>query len=316
MWRERSLARDTLTRGREPETVSSLGQSEVTIGATRCGTVRVETVHGVPALRPRLVIRLRVDLKPVSSTFEGQPAIKEYSLSGISGDLKLKEGLRSVGLVHPLREPWRIAAQSYPHEDQLDMVCDLDHLVIERIEEARSGEELDLQLELWPEFVRPEGSSVGYSAIRPIDVRVPRPLWHSFLESAEYGRYELVEIRIPVEHGEAVSRAVAALKRAESRLRAGEWNAAVGEVRKVVEALEDRSTEQLKAAIRSRFGDHRGQPYNSVVSKLKQLASIEHHEFGTGVELSRAEARFAVRAAAGLVEIVSEVRTTADRSGT
>ena len=92
-------------------------------------------------------------------------------------------------------------------------------------------------------------------------------------------------------------------------LLSGDYTGAVGRSRLVAEALEQLTPGGLESLLKARSDGRRASLYRSLLSKLKELSAIAHHEYGAAATFSRAEARLAVRLAAGIAEVVTTFRT-------
>lgn len=211
----------------------------------------------------------------------------------------------SIGILQWVGPNREVRALPYPSESQIQLACDLDGWTLERLEAQRDGQDLALWLELWPRLEHPGGYlSASMSGFR---VDVPRGDWLRFLEAVGYGRFELLELRVPEGSEEPAHRAIDGIREAQRRLWAGDHESALTECRKAIEALESLAPERRLDGFLAQAKDtKRGDLYAGVASKLKQLASISVHDYGRGAVFSRAEVGFLIRTTASLTAIVLE----------
>lgn len=289
----------------------SLGEARVMMEATIVGRARVGALHPLPALRPRLGLQVYFDLDPVRDALHSGQKVEEYRLTDLSGDLRLKERGPAIGFLHWLGPRSDVRALPYPSESQLELACELDLHTLERLEAERDGGELRLSLLLQPRLEHVGGFL--RATVDPITLAVPRDEWIRCLEGVGYGRYDIFELRLPLLYGDEVRRAADALRGAQQALTAGAYAESLSKVRFVLEALERVGGKGL-AKLLPMTDPKRAEHYGALFSRLKQLSNIPHHGFGQQVAFLRAEARLAVRTAAGLLELVSALAQAAEEA--
>lgn len=281
--------------------MESIGEAEVLIGSTIVGKVRVQHLSALDALRPRIGLRVGVDLNPIhGSLYSGQEPPNPYWLTELSGDLRVGEKGPSIGILQWVGPPREVRALPYPSESQIQLACDVDPWTLERLETLRGGQDLALWVDLWPRLEHREGYLSA--SIRGFRIAVPRADWLCFLEEVGYGRYELLELRIPDGSTELAHRAIDGIREAERRLWAGDHAAALTECRKALEALEVGG--KVDELLTGPLHPERARTYAAIASKVKGIASLAVHDYGREATFSRAEIGFLIRTIASLANIV------------
>jgi hypothetical protein len=287
--------------------MQSIGEAEILIESTIVGRVRVQYLSALDALRPRIGLRVGIDLNHIHGTlYSGQERPDQFWLADLSGDLRVSEKGPSIGILQWLGPNREVRALPYPSESQIQLACDLDPWTLERLEALRGGEDFALWVELWPRLEHPHGFLSA--SIRGFHLAVRRTDWLRFLGDIGYGTYELIELRIPDGNADLAHRAIDGIRDAQRRLWAGDHVGALTECRKAIEALQALAPDRDLSAFLERAHDpRRGKLYSAVASKLKDLSSIAVHDYGRQATFSRAEIGFAIRTTASLASIVLEV---------
>jgi hypothetical protein len=283
--------------------MESFGEAEVLIESTIVGKVRVQHLSALDALRPRIGLRVGVDLNPISgSLYSGQEPPKQYWLTDLGGDLRISEKGPSIGILQWVGPHREVRALPYPSESQIQLACDVDPWTLERLEMLRGGQDLALWVDLWPRLEHREGYLSA--SIRGFRLAAPRVDWLRFLEEVGYGRYEFLELRIPEASTEIAHRAIGGIREAQRRLWAGDHAAALAECRKAIEALEDLSPgRRLEALLAKSLHPERARAYASIASRVKEIASVAVHDYGRDATFSRAEIGSLIRMVASLASI-------------
>ena len=95
--------------------MQSIGEEEILIETTIVGKIRVQHLSALAALRPRIGLRVGVDLNPISSSlYPGKPPPSEYWLTDLAGDLQLAEKGPSIGAVRWVGTRSAVPALPYP----------------------------------------------------------------------------------------------------------------------------------------------------------------------------------------------------------
>ena len=148
-------------------------------------------------------------------------------------------------------------------------------------------------------------------------LQIPRETWLEFLRRSGSSEFEVVEIQYGPGEREYFKRGVAYVKEAREKLAAGEYDEAVSVCRKVIEAAGHEAIPGGADALKQLFvraaGEKRGTEYGGVLSKVKQLGAFAHHDFGSAMTFSRAEAQFVVRVTESLLSLAANF---ASRSAT
>lgn len=297
--------------------MSSLGEIEILVSSTIIGRIRTLRIFADSALFPRLGIDVGVTLY----TQEDKPSLlikplpADLQLRDASGELRLTENADAVGPVVWSGHRRYVCASSHGSESQIKFTCDLDFWRLDQIERRRAGASPQLWLQIWPILVA--GGEILDSDVRPIRMSVPREQWLDFYSRVGGTQYEVLEIRYSPKAAEQFQRALARTRDARAKIAEGEYDQAVALCRNVIEALikelrpSDASDDPLRALFTIRTDERRAKEYSAIVSRLKQLASFAHHEFGEPITYSREEAAFIVRLTESLLSFVGHLTTSA-----
>ena len=186
-------------------------------------------------------------------------------------------------------------------------MCDLDTYRLERIEDHRKGDEPVFWLELWSSLFDKHGQLD--SDIRPIRIIIPRDRWVDFLSVVRDENFAILEVAYSTAEAARFEAAINHIKKARSRIDQGEYDEAVGNCRKSIEALcqeleVGNNVDDLLPFLQNRTDDKRAKEYIGIISRIKQLAGYAIHEFGKPVKYSRAEARFVVNTTENILVLV------------
>lgn len=301
--------------------VSSLGETDIQCGSRIIGKLRALHLFADSAIYPRLGIRLGCSLYEVQEAQVGHtPPLTGYELIGMSGELRLAEHGHVVGPVLAPGRSSRVRSSAFPHEHQLTLTCDLDHLRLERIEEWRGGQPPRFWLHLWPSLVR-AGQYLDSDA-RAFALHVPREYWLEFLGQSRSTGYSVIEVRFPPSEAAVFQAALGHLRAARASIDAGDLRAAVGNCRLALDAVLDEHPrvprgprqEQIKALwelAEERAHSGSVDQYRSIFSKLNGLTSVTHHNYGAAVAFRRSEALFVVQTMESMLALLGDLTTRA-----
>src|SRR5437773_1402964 len=119
--------------------MQSLGGQELAIDARIAGTFEVLRIEALPALCPRLGLRVGVMLRELKESPRGiGQVLKDFDLVTLAGELRLQENGPAVGLLHVAGNQ-RASSREEPSKDEVLMACGLDAHRLEAIERARGG---------------------------------------------------------------------------------------------------------------------------------------------------------------------------------
>jgi hypothetical protein len=277
--------------------MSSSGAQYITIENGRiAGSVRFESMRAASAFGFRLKLDFRVSLDAI-------PELGPYALTDLDGELSVAD--RPVGRLHRHGSRPDISCKPQAVDHPVVLVVDVEPWVLDRMEEQRNGGETRFRVDLSPRLEREDGRRVR-AWIQTFPIPVARDDWLRILEQLGHGSCELIEVRIPADHGDHVRSAVEFFRRAQRHLLDGLWLESLQEVRFVCEALEKLLRPQtVKDFFKASIDGGRGEHWGTSFSRLKEIASSTHHLYGQNGYVLRAEARSAVRSAANLLELVS-----------
>ena len=188
------------------------------------------------------------------------------------------------------------------------MSCDAPHHVLSRLEADRGAAAPIFWMDL-------AGSCSIDGVLEPIHQRpwrfeVPTDMWLAFLSASGYEDFDVIELRRVLKEGGNLRHAIEYLNAARS-LVASNPPEAVGLCRLLMEAVD----RDLKGQGYGKITDHlktctderRGEEYGHIVSALKQLSNLNHHDFGRRSVFTRPEALALVRLCEGLLLMVGEL---------
>ena len=212
------------------------------------------------------------------------------------GDLSIPKGLQ------------HFRSTNHAYEHTFTMCCDMPHHVLSRLEAERGGAPPVFWMDL-------AGSWAINGNIQPIYQRpwrfeVPADMWLAFLSESGYEDFEIVELRRVLKEGGNLQRAVDYLNAAR-RLVSSDPPKAVGICRLLVEALDKDLRDQGYGAITHHLtvctDELRSGEYGRIVAAVKQLAGMNHHDFGRNSVFTRPEALALVRLCEALLLMVGEL---------
>jgi hypothetical protein len=300
--------------------VSSIGEADLIFNSRGIGKIRALYIFPDSALYPRLGIQISVSLYETGNTPQPASGTRPvgYELLALTGELRVSEHGPVIGTVHWAERPRPLQTFSFPTDHQLKLICDLDHLRIERIEVLRAGKAPSLSLQLWPTLLR--GGELLDGQIRPISLQVARDSWLEFLSRTRSDQYEVIEVRFRPEEAPAYKAALEHVRTARLRLDAGDPKAAVGACRLALDAIIDENpritksqrpeeTKELWLFAEERSHRKSVEQYKIMFSKLQQMTSTAHHHYAAGVEFRRSEAQFAIRMCEALIALLGDLTT-------
>ena len=145
---------------------------------------------------------------------------------------------------------------------------------------------------------------------RPWRFDVPTDMWLAFLSESGYEDFEVIELRCVLKEGGNLQPAVDYLNAARD-LVSSDPPKAVGICRLLVEALDgnlrDQGYGRLTDYLTACTDERRGAQYGRIVGSLKQLASLNHHDYGQSSLFTRPEALALVRLCEALLLMASEL---------
>jgi hypothetical protein len=293
--------------------MTSLGEADIMSNSWIAGRVRVLSIYADNALYPRLGMTLGVTLNDLSNTRMGGPSGPSIEWHGVTGELRLGDGGSAIGLLAELSPRRPIRPTSFTSESQVRIVCELDPWRLEVIERHRNGAALNLWLELWPRLITTEGPADGI--VQSLRLSIPREAWLDFLGKVAGSQFDVLEIRYSPREAEHFQRAIARTREARAQISAGEYDSAVAECRKVLEALkhelkEEGQPDPFQPLFEQRTDPRRAKEYLGIISRIKQLSGFVHHDFGTSLTYSRAEAQFLLRTTESILALVGNLTVT------
>ncbi len=284
---------------------SNYGQARLTIESHTAGQVRVDAVHSLPALAPRIQFRLAWTLSPIRN-YQMTESSVDFRVLGVDGEIRLGEQGPAVGQLFQLGERHPLRALDYADEQQMELVLDLDWFRFERLEEHRQGGPLTLWMKLWPNL---EAKGLALvSRLDPFAIRIPREDWLEVVSQVSGDRTDLLEVRYHLSYAGRFQPSLGELAQARKAVDRGESVTALIHTRKALLLAEDASREEpstsLEQLLASRVDERHAKAYAGIAGRIKELGNIQAHTV-TGGNASRVEVLFAIRTAEGLWELVA-----------
>ena len=290
--------------------MSRLGQGDLRFRNYRLGTVWVSRVAADVALQPRIGLSAGCQVQDLSATEEFPEGVAGFTIATLGGQLRWRSQTGPV--VGDLSIPkglQYLRSTNHPHEHTFTICCDVPHHVLSRLEAERGGAPPVFWMDL-------AGSWALDGSIQPIyqdpwRFEVPTDMWLTFLAASGYEDIDVVEIRRVLQGGGDLQRAVDYLNAARNLVSSDPSNA-VGICRLLVEAvertLEDQGYGKIADYLISCTDERRGKQYGRILSCVKQIASLNHHDFGRSSVFSRPEALALVRVCEALLLMVGDLR--------
>ncbi len=296
--------------------MSRLGQGDLRFRNYRVGTVWVSRVAADVALQPRIGLSAGCQVQDLSATEEFPEGVAGLAIAALGGQLRLRS--QNGPVVGDLSIPkglQYLRSTNHPHEHAFTICCDVPHHVLSRLEAERGG----VSPVFWMDLA---GSWALNGCIQPIyqdpwRFEVPTDMWLTFLAASGYEDFDVVEIRRVLREGGDQQRAVDYLDAAR-KLVSSDPSKAVGICRLLVEAvertLEDQGCGKIADHLTSCTDERRGKQYGRILSCVKQIAALNHHDFGQSSIFSRPEALAVVRVCEALLLMMGDL-TPAPRAG-
>ena len=289
--------------------MSRLGQGDLLLRNHQVGTVWVSRVAAEVAFHPRIELSLGCQVQDLPATEgfpEGEVGFTIAALGGqlrwrsetgpVVGDLSIPKGLQ------------HFRSTNHPYEHTFTMCCDVPHHTLSRLEADRGGVPPMFWMDLAGSWALDGGIQPIYQ--RPWRFEVPTDMWLAFLSESGYEDFDVVELRRVLKRGGSLQRAVDYLNAARC-LVSSDPPRAVGFCRLLVEAVDKDLSDQECGTIKDHLAvctdERRGEQYGRIVTAVKQLASMSHHDFGRTSVFTRPEALALVRHCEALLLMVGEL---------
>ena len=289
--------------------MTRLGQSNLLLRHCLVGTIWIRDVVADHAFQPRPLLNAGCQVQEMTSRQPPQKDLAGFKIINLGGQLRWGSGTGPV--IGDLSFPKNLEhfqSAAYPSEHLFTICCDVPHQVLNRLEAERSGKTPILWMDLC-------GSSNINGDIEPIYLRpwqftVPTEMWDLFLADSGYHDFDVIELRRVLRDGSLLGPAIAYLGIAR-RLVSSEPTAAVAQCRYVIEAidraLKDRGNQKALSYLTAFTDERRGKEYSRVLSVIKQLGSLAHHDYGRDSRFTREESIAVVRLCEVLLVLLGEL---------
>jgi hypothetical protein len=290
----------------------SIGEAQITSNGRRLGKVSVVSVQSDGAVYPRLRIRTDWSLLNITKDeFGGATEFRDYHVRAVAGELRLSEHGHALGGVYLVGQNRWVSSSDKGFEQSLELAVDLDLHRIEAIDRTRGTQPPTLYLQLWPSVERKEGRlDVTVLALR---LEVPRDSWMAFRQAVDSQPYEIIEVRFRPEDAPRYGGAVAHVRTARIKMTNGDFNGALTDCRKAIEAMglaeqAGQVNNPWARAIALVKPELIAEQYAGIISRAKQLAGYAIHELGhPDPNYSRDEIIFIVRTTENILALVGSL---------
>lgn len=290
--------------------MSRLGQGDLLLSNYRVGTIWVSRIVADVAFQPRIELSAGCQIQDISASGESLKGFVGFRIAALSGQLRWQSETGPViGDLSIPKGLQTFRSARYPLEHTFTMCCDVPHQILSRLEAERGGAPPIFWMDL-------TGSWSINGVLEPIYQRpwpfeAPADMWLAFLSASGYKDFDVIEIRRVLKEGGSLQRSVEYLNAARA-LVSSDPPKAVGICRLLVEALDGdlqdqeygRVTDYLTACTDKR----RGEQYGRIVASIKQLASMNHHDYGRSSVFTGPEALALVRMCEALLLMVGELK--------
>ena len=288
--------------------MSRFGQGDLRVRNRQVGTVWVSRVAADVAFHPRIELSVGCQVQDLPAT-EGFPeGVVGFTVAALGGQLRWRsETGPVVGDLSIAKGLQHFRSTNHPYEHTFTMCCDVPHHVLSRLEAERGGAPPTFWMDLTGSWGMGEATEPIYQ--RPWRFDVPTDMWLTFLSESGYEDFDVMEIRRVPQGGGNQQRAIDYLNAARA-LASSDPPKAVGICRLLVEALERNLRQEyggIAEHLRACTDELRGKQYRRIVSSVKQLASLDHHDYGQNSVCTRPEALGLVRICEALLLMVGDL---------
>ncbi len=296
--------------------MSRLGQGDLFVGNHHVGTVWVSRVVADVAFQPRIELSAGCQVQDLPVTERFPEGVFGFTIVALGGQLRWRSKTGPVvGDLSIAKGLQYFRSTNHPSEHAFTMCCDVPIDVLSRLEAERGAAPPTFWMDLTGSWAMGGATEPIYQ--RPWRFEVPTDMWLSFLAASGYEDFDVVEIRRVLREGGDLQRAVDYLSAAR-KLVSSDPPKAVGICRLLVEAvertLEDQGYGKIADHLTSCTDERRGKQYGRILSSVKQLASLNYHDFGRSSVFGRPEALAIVRVCEALLLMVGDL-TPAPRAG-
>ncbi len=289
--------------------MSRLGQNDLLIRNYGVGTVWVSRIVAEAAFQPRIGLLAGCQLQDVPPSGGSEEGLVGFRIATLGGQLRWRSETGPViGDLSTPKSLQNLRSAPFSSEQTFTMYCDVPHHVLTRLEAERGAASpifcMDLNGSWWINGVLEPIRQHPWSFVVPTD------MWLVFLLESGYNDFDVIELRRVLKEGGSLQHAVNHLNAARALVSSDPPNA-VGVCRMIVEALEkdlrDQGHGKITDYLTACTDELRGKQYSSIVTAIKQLASLNHHEYGQDSLFTRPEALALVRLCEALLLMVGEM---------
>ena len=294
--------------------MTRLGQSNLIVRHSLVGTMWIRDVVADHAFQPRLLFNAGCQVQEVTGLRPPRKDLTGFRIINLGGQLRWGSGTGPV--IGDLSFPKNLEhfqSAAYASEHQFKMSCDVPHQVLNRLETERSGKAPVLWIDLCGWWAT--NGDIEPLSLHPWQLTVPTEMWDIFLADSGYHDFDVIELRRVMKDGRLLGPAMAYLGTARG-LAASEPTASVAQCRYAIEAidraLKDRGNQKAPSYLAAYTDERRGKQYSRVLSVIKQLGSLAHHDYGRDSRFTPAESVAVVRLCEVLLVLLGDLSRSDD----
>ena len=290
--------------------MSRLGQGDLLLHHYRVGTVWVSRIVADAAFQPRLELSAGCQIQEIPASRESPKGLVGFRIAELGGQLRWRsESGRVIGDLSIPKGLQTFRSAAYSVEHTFSMYCDVPHHVLSQLEADRGVAPPVFWMDLAGSWSI-DGGVPEPIYQRPWRFDVPTEMWLAFLSASGYKDFDVIELRSVLKEGGSQRRAVEYLHAARAHV-SSDPPKAVGICRLLIEALDRALKDQEYGGITNYLtactDKRRGEEYGRIVSSIKQLASLNHHDYGRNSVFTGPEALALVRICEALLLMVGEL---------
>lgn len=294
--------------------MTRIGQSNLLLRHSLVGTMWIRDVVADHAFQPRLLLNAGCQVQEVTGRQVPQKDLTGFRIINLGGQLRWGSGNGPViGNLSFPKNLEHFQSAAYSSEHQFTMCCDVPHQVLSRLEAERSGKAPVLWMDLCGSWAI--NGDIEPISLHPWQLTVPTEMWDLFLADSGYRDFDIIELRHVMKDCDLLGPAIAYLGTARG-LVSSKPTAAVAQCRYVIEAidraLKDIGDQKASSYLTAYTDELRGKEYSRVLSVIKQLGSLAHHDYGRDSRFTPAESIAVVRLCEVLLVLLGELPKSDD----
>ncbi|MCY4233590.1 MAG: hypothetical protein OXE59_07630 [Bacteroidetes bacterium] len=274
----------------------------------------IQDIVAGQSFQPRILFNAGCQVQEITGRKPPHQDLVGFKIINLGGQLRWNSGTGDVigdfSFPHKLEY---VKSADYPSEQIFKICCDVPHHILSRLEIDRKGEPPILWVDLCGSWAIDGGIEPIF--LTPWKLKVPTEVWDSFLADSGYYDYDVIGLRRVMKEGNILSPAIAHLNVARG-LVSSDPTGAVAKCRYVIEAIEgalkDKGYQKTSLYLITYTDKYRGEQYSRILSAIKQLASLPHHDYGKDSQFTSAESNTVLKLCETLLELLDELSRSSD----